>query len=374
MVFNYDFKAHLSLALAAALGLSIGILAWIISSTIRKWPHFNRPKSVIRQVENQALNLPTKAPLQRLENFDWTSTSPKKFRPFKPIYHITMALQSDTPSDLVTIDKDYLERINLRKSLINQHGQTVHGHVPSGRDAVQELYSYLMSEYLPTRYPTLFDLAENGTIIKNQVTRDEYSVEPPMDTLAALRAVGTSIEEDIFILKPTPDGHQCVTFMCCFPSGWNPASKLGKHMNAIHTTVPAYEKIGPSMERFFTKLKAGESFKRVNWTIQTHTSLYNAKGNHIHGEYKVDPEEHIDVEKAFVRCELQTLSRLPKSHSILFSFKTYLYPLNEIKAEGMGTALADAIEGLRKGNCLGMWKYKSAVRWGKPVCEYLRST
>lgn len=51
------------------------------------------------------------------------------------------ALQSDTPSDLVTIDKDYLKRINLRKSLINQHGQTVHGYVPSGRDAVQELYS-----------------------------------------------------------------------------------------------------------------------------------------------------------------------------------------------------------------------------------------
>lgn len=80
----------------------------------------------------------------------------------------------------------------------------------------------------------------------------------------------------------------------------------------------------------------------------------------------------LTIAKTFVRCELQTLSRLPKSHSILFSFKTYLYPLKEIKAEGMGSALADAIEGLKKGNCPGMWKYKSAVRWGKPVCEYLR--
>ncbi|EQB44242.1 hypothetical protein CGLO_17036 [Colletotrichum gloeosporioides Cg-14] len=371
MTFNYKFKASLSLASAAALVLSIGVFAWI-TSTIRKWRLSNDLKSGIREVENHAHNVTTKTPLERLENFDWKATSPRKFRPFKPIYHITMALQSDTPSDLITIDKDYLERINLRKSLIKNHGQTVHGYIPSGQDAVQELYSYLMSEYLPTRYPTLFKLPENSSIVKNQVTRDEYSVEPPIDTLAALRAVGTSVEEDIFILKPTPDGHQCVAFMCCFPSGWNPASKLGKHMNAIHTTVPAYGKIGPSMERFFTKLKVGESVKRVNWTIQTHKSLYNTKGNHIHGEYEADPEEHIDAEKAFVRCELQTLSRLPKSHSILFSFKTYLYPLKEIKAEGMGSELADAIESLKKGNCPGMWKYKSAVRWGKPVCEYLR--
>ncbi|KAF3805557.1 hypothetical protein GCG54_00002904 [Colletotrichum gloeosporioides] len=267
MTFNYEFKASLSLASAAALVLSIGVFAWI-TSTIRKWRLSNDLKSGIREVENHAHNVTTKTPLERLENFDWKATSPRKFRPFKPIYHITMALsealQSDTPSDLVTIDKDYLERINLRKSLIKNHGQTVHGYIPSGQDAVQELYSYLMSEYLPTRYPTLFKLPENSSIVKNQVTRDEYSVEPPIDTLAALRAVGTSVEEDIFILKPTPDGHQCVAFMCCFPSGWNPASKLGKHMNAIHTTVPAFGKIGPSMERFFTKLKVGESVKRVN--------------------------------------------------------------------------------------------------------------
>lgn len=64
----------------------------------------------------------------------------------------------------------------------------------------------------------------------------------------------------------------------------------------------------------------------------------------------------------FLRVELQTLSRLPQSHSILFSFKTYLHPIKELKAEGLGPQLADAIEGLGKGNVPGMWKYKSAAR------------
>jgi hypothetical protein len=57
----------------------------------------------------------------------------------------------------------------------------------------------------------------------------------------------------------------------------------------------------------------------------------------------------------------------------LFCFKTYLYALKDVKEEGSGPALADAIEGLKTGNAPGMFKYKSAVRWGKSVAEYLRS-
>lgn len=71
--------------------------------------------------------------------------------------------------------------------------------------------------------------------------------------------------------------------------------------------------------------------------------------------------------------ELQTLTRMPKTRAILFSFKTYVYPVKEIKAEGLGPDLADAIEGLKTGNAPGMWVYKGGIRWGKKVCEYLRS-
>lgn len=71
--------------------------------------------------------------------------------------------------------------------------------------------------------------------------------------------------------------------------------------------------------------------------------------------------------------EFQTLTRLPKTNAILFSFKTYLYPVKDIKEEGLGPQFADAIEGLKLGNAPGMWIYKGGIRWGKSVCEYLRS-
>lgn len=67
------------------------------------------------------------------------------------------------------------------------------------------------------------------------------------------------------------------------------------------------------------------------------------------------------------------LHRLPESHAILFSFKTYLYPLPEIKSEGLGEALADAIDGLKQGNVPGFHFYKRAAVWGDSAKDYLRN-
>lgn len=51
----------------------------------------------------------------------------------------------------------------------------------------------------------------------------------------------------------------------------------------------------------------------------------------------------------------------------------YMYPLQQIKEAGVGAEMADAIEGLTKGNAAEMWTYKGAVRWGEGVVKFLRS-
>ena len=58
---------------------------------------------------------------------------------------------------------------------------------------------------------------------------------------------------------------------------------------------------------------------------------------------------------------------------MLFSFKTYLYPIEDLKKEGLGPQVADAIEGLKTGNAPGMWMYKGAPQWAEPICKYLRA-
>lgn len=76
--------------------------------------------------------------------------------------------------------------------------------------------------------------------------------------------LGETVEEDMFLLMGEPEGHRAVAFLCCFPSGFDPSTKVGKLLREIHTPVPSYDKIGPSMERFFSKIEVGKNVKRTN--------------------------------------------------------------------------------------------------------------
>jgi len=74
-----------------------------------------------------------------------------------------------------------------------------------------------------------------------------------------------------------------------------------------------------------------------------------------------------------LRTERQVLWRLPQTKAIIFSFKTYLYTLQEIKDEGLGEDLANAIDGLKEGSVPAMNFYKKGVIWGEAVKSFLRS-
>ncbi|KAH8881324.1 hypothetical protein GQ53DRAFT_702566 [Thozetella sp. PMI_491] len=308
-----------------------------------------------------------------LKEFNLNTTKPLRFRPFKPIYHITMALQSSSPSDLIIMDTNYEERILYRRGVIADNPKIAMGTIPEGRDAVDELYTYLMRDYLPARYPSIFQIVDNGKRLNNAVTQVRSPLAPPADPLEAFKILGETIEDDLFLMKETSEGHRVVAFLCCHPSGFDPSSKLGLLLKDVHTPVPSYEKIGSSMERFFSRLEVGKSVKRVNWSITTKPVLFSPDFNHVSSDEVVNEDENIDMEKTRLRIELQTLTRLPETKALLFSFKTYMYPVKEIKDEGLGPDLADAIEGLKRGNAPDMWTYKGAVRWGKSLCAYLRS-
>lgn len=78
--------------------------------------------------------------------------------------------------------------------------------------------------------------------------------------------------------------------------------------------------------------------------------------------------------EVYVRCELQTLHRLPRTKAVVFAFHTYMYPLQDIKADGTGPDLIDAIAGLDQGNVPGMAKYKRRDDWGQQIVDYLQSS
>lgn len=230
--------------------------------------------------------------VEPLGAFDWTKHNPLQIRPFKPKYHITMgetrvsisdyvkndvadlyivALQNSTPSELIVMDRNYKDRVMERRGLITQHPSIVVGAISQGKAAVDELYTYLMSSYLPNRFPTMFSVDGEGKLFRNTITGTSFPTLPPDDPVEALRILGETVEDDMFLLHETNDGHRSVAYICCYCSGFDPSEKLDKLLVEIHEPVPSYDKIGPSMERFFSRVQVGKNVKRVNVSLLPHS-------------------------------------------------------------------------------------------------------
>lgn len=184
---------------------------------------------------------------------------------------VITGIQEGDISELIEMDKNYLERITLRKKIMAEYEETVLGAEECVKAAVDELYIWLAGTYLPTRFPTMFQLlpatSDEPGYLHSLVTDEQLSLLPPDDPKDTLRLIGGLVEDDLFFLMPSDDGDSVTLkgFVTCFPNGFNTAKKLNLKLRDIHTPVPQYkEKLEKSMDRFFDKLKVGKFIKRAN--------------------------------------------------------------------------------------------------------------
>lgn len=288
--------------------------------------------------DNRFLPNPDFPTINEQTSFDHTTTEPIKLRPFKPKYHLTMgnhwpltpladsdssdtdkpAIENLSPDDLILMDKNYKDRIVYRRKILAEHPKSSCSVTDDTRigEAVREYYIFLTATYLPLRYPDVFKLHkttyETGEhfLLQNLVTGEmlpSFPLSRGMSTHSLLVLLGKHLDEDILFLLPDPttegtDDPKYVlnAFVCCCPSGFDPAEKLGKRLADIHKPVPGYkDKLEGSMDRFFAKLEVGKYVKRANWNITTNTELFAAgsETNHAHEGDAVEELKTVDVEK-----------------------------------------------------------------------------
>ncbi|KAL9607578.1 MAG: hypothetical protein Q9167_007517 [Letrouitia subvulpina] len=306
-----------------------------------------------------------------------------------------------SPSEIIEIDNTYLSQIRLRKSLMHSYPDLVLGANEIARLAVFEIYKMLLCHYLPSRFPSMFrvtgpDSLKNDTelvpCLESLVTGEKVSLEPPNSIIEALRIIGGLVDEDLLFMLPTTksSGYSLEAFVNCFPNGPSTKHRLGKGLGDIHGSVPGYqEKLRSSVNQWFERVRPGHFVKRVNVGVSlllrtidarlTSTKWAMTDNESLFSEFVWKPFQHaknndpdLDIDKIFMRCERQTLYRLPQSNSVIFSLRTCQYGLREIKAEGLGEDLARAIDGLEKGNEPRMSAYKGANVWGEAVKRFLR--
>lgn len=176
-------------------------------------------------------------------------------------------------SELIEMDKNYMSRLQIRENTMEEKADSVLAATEAVKPAVDEVYTWLLSTYLPSRFPLMFQIQKSNPSnlefnqFQNLVTGKSHPLTPPSSSIEALRILGSNIDEDILIMLPSEDGdgYTLQGFVNCFPAGFDTRKKLLMKLRDIHGPVPGYkEKLGRSMDRYFDKLEVGKFVKRAN--------------------------------------------------------------------------------------------------------------
>jgi dimethylamine monooxygenase subunit A len=179
--------------------------------------------------------------------------------------------------------------------------------------------------------------------------------EAPARELAAMLGVGGGLEaaaratwEDLCLLTRDADGtYRLTAGAVAFPTDWRLEEKLGLPLTDVHAPIHGYaEQLAAGVDHFVATLAPGAIFGRANWFVVASDALrYLPDG---------DPAErfsHVTIENAgkslFLRCERQTLRRLPKTGAIVFTIGIHVAPLSSLGADAVArlAAAVDAIGG-----------------------------
>ncbi|KAI0119501.1 hypothetical protein F4814DRAFT_412199 [Daldinia grandis] len=314
--------------------------------------------------------------IEPLWDFDFRKVDPIKYQPYKTQGHVTMGIQKRARSDWIRMDRGYLARIEERLPLIREKADFTIGTGEAVNPAIEELYEEIMIRYLPARFPTMFKTQGKmrGKSVKNLATGATYPLTTEGLTHAQmLTYMGENVEEDFYFMCPDANGeYRLQGYIACFPGGFLSPSRVGESVREIHKPVPGYErKLGLSVDRYFARMQPGDFIGRMNWSLQVDgADLFRTDGNNYYPgtdqeveDYKEDPS----IDDCYLRVEHQTLTKLPRTSAIIFTVRSYMTPLHQVKAEGDGKALAEAIESMPQG----LGHYKMVQYWGSKVLPWL---
>jgi dimethylamine monooxygenase subunit A len=159
----------------------------------------------------------------------------------------------------------------------------------------------------------------------------------------ALAEAGLLIQEDLVLMRASPQGWRLVAASVCFPSAWNLREKFGRPMRDIHAPVPGFNagtRNAGLIDRMFDKLHPAQPVIRWNWSLYGDDRLYHpASDNQMKKRFGEGPM----TGRVVMRFERQTLRKLPTSGDILFTIRIYTDPLEVLANHADGKALASSM-------------------------------
>jgi dimethylamine monooxygenase subunit A len=114
---------------------------------------------------------------------------------------------------------------------------------------------------------------------------------------------------------------------------WSLDFDIGMNFMEWHGPVPLAHQIGvfDRALKFLLNLQQGRPVRRLNWTMTINPRLDTSPENyHLWGKDRASVTADNVGNKVHLRCELQSLWRLPRSNAILFVIRCYLLKMEEL--------------------------------------------
>ncbi len=188
----------------------------------------------------------------------WPLGEPSTSFPIDTPYRARPDLVKLNDAPILLEDRDWQEWINEKEEFARRHPLVlVDPHISATRfdKLTQRVISFFQS-HVPDG-----PIDQNGHF----PWRDHYR---PQSALEALAALSLSLQEDFAIMAdPGAGALQAAVLSVCFPSGWNPAEKIGQSMAALHEPVADNTALQSAMPALSLAMSTKGPFVRHVWTL-----------------------------------------------------------------------------------------------------------
>ena len=165
--------------------------------------------------------------------------------------------------------------------------------------------------------------------IESWLIQRSVSVPETDVSLHPIDRCGRLVQEDVCLMERISESWILTAASVCFPTQWDPFSKIGLALDQIHEPVPRYEQdLMPRPGNFMDRISDGMIVARTGWSLTASSDLaLNSEDRVVDMHLEKDPSELI------VRVERQTLRKVPKSEAIAFTIRIHRWPLNVIRED-----------------------------------------
>lgn len=250
--------------------------------------------------------------------------------------HVPAGPPGHAYNNLIDVDEHYVAEMRDR-DLVLKDDPLRYQALPHMMTAQWDTLELLM-EHQAASYPEHFSLEKNGEKwrwINRPLGIDQTFTFGDAATLPMepLEFITRQAQGDFVIVDQRDNNLWCDAGMVTTQADWSLDFDIGMNFHEWHGPVPLAHEIGvfDRALKFLLNLQLGKPVRRLNWTMTINPRLDTSPENyHKWGPDRATVTPENAGNKVHLRCELQSLWRLPRSNAILFVIRCYLIKMEEL--------------------------------------------